>query len=102
MNTEIAGITKKLRSLGVEPSVLKLVRDGVKNSSAPRIAGEVIDRLRDVIMESRRAILVLGRNGDYSVFSPAGHAALCASAKKHKPWAASMKSRAAASKSTKH
>lgn len=92
MTTEMIGITGKLKSLGIPASVIKMVRDGVKEK-APKIGNAVLDRIRETISESHRAILILGRNGSYSVFSPAGHAALCASAKRNKPWESATRQR---------
>lgn len=99
MTAELLGITQKLRSMGVEPSVLRMVRAGVRNAQAPKLDDVVIDRLREEISQNHRAILVLGRNGGYSVFSPEGHAALCANAKRNKPWTAVRRARA---KNPKH
>lgn len=100
MNTEIAVITGKLRSMGVDPTVLKMVREGVKKAQSPQLDQSVIERLRETVANSHRAILVLSAGGKYSVFSPEGHASLRASAKKHQPWVASKKHRA--KKTSKH
>lgn len=91
MNTQMMGITKKLRSLGVDPDVLRMIRASVRKARAPQLTDAVIGRLRDEVSTHRRAILVLGRKGGYSVFSADGHAALCASTKRNKPWVSRYK-----------
>lgn len=73
--------------MGVEQSVLVTLMNSIKSATAPKLGEEVIARLRDVAATHHRAMLVLGRNGTYSVFTPEGHAALQATARKHKPWA---------------
>jgi len=99
MTTQMIEITQTLRSLGVPPSVLKTVRESVSHAQAPDIDATVIGRLREEVSAHKRAILVLGKNGGYSVFSPEGHAALRASARKNQPWKMASKKR---SKVTKH
>ena len=87
MTIEMTGIIRQLRTMRVAPSVLKLIRVEAEKVQVPAISAQVQGRLQEVSLEHGRALLVLNRDGEgYSVFSPDGHAALCASAKKHKPW----------------
>lgn len=82
--TEMLG---QLRTLGVNASVLKMVRADLRKTQAPPLDEAVINRLLEEVGNKRKALLVLGRKGHYSVFSPEGHEALCASTRKNKPWA---------------
>ena len=81
----------QLREAGVNPTVLKAVRADLRKTQAPPLTEAVISRLLDEVGEKHKAWLVLGRKGHYSVFSPEGHEALCASTRKNKPWAARAK-----------
>lgn len=101
MTTEMVGLTEKLRELGVDPSILKMVKKDLRKVHAPMLGEAVIDRLREEVSLHRKALLVMGRNGHYSVFSPEGHAALRASAKRNKPWEGRRKT-AAGKKAVKH
>lgn len=91
MKNGISGMVVKLRAMGVEPSVLASLMSSIKSAVAPKLDDAVVTRLREVAATHHRAMLVLGRNGTYSVFTPEGHAALQATARKHKPWAARSK-----------
>ena len=94
--TEMIG---QLRGLGVNAAVLKLGRADLKKVQAPPLDEAVQERLREEIGTHQRAVLVLSRDGKgYSVFSPEGHAALRASARRNKPW---MSIRKAAKKAKK-
>lgn len=92
MTAEMANVVSTLKSLHVGPEVLKLVREKVRESEAPKLSDSVVERLREVAGSHKRAMLVLGRNG-YSVFSPEGHDKLVRTARKYKPWAARSRKR---------
>lgn len=95
MKNQIAAITGQLRDLGVSPSVLRMVKESVTSRDVPSINKTVTERIKKQIAEThnKQALVVLARNGKYRVFSTEGHAALRASAKKHKPWVASRTAR---------
>lgn len=101
MGHGINAVTAELRRMGVSPEVIMTVREGAKHAMAPVIKGDVLERLRVTASEHHRAMLVLGSNGQYRVFSPDGHKALIASARKNKPWVARSKNRKASAKKTR-
>ena len=87
MTTKMVEVISTLRALDVGPTILKMVRADLKKAKAPEIDADVQERLREECSDNGRALLVLGKDGkSYSVFSPEGHAALRASARKHQPW----------------
>jgi hypothetical protein len=102
MTQKLADITSTLRSMNVDPTVIKMVQAEVKKAEAPEIDITVQARLREVASEHGRALLVLGRNGGYSVFTPEGHASLRANARKNKPWESSKHKRSSNHKKPVH
>lgn len=84
--TEIQGIAKRLKKLGVDPAVVKLVRNGDKMPKAPGIDKHIVERLAHCVLQHGRAVLMLSKKGSYSVFSVDGINAIREAALRSKPW----------------
>lgn len=87
MSPKLVHLTNELQSAGVSPAVLRMVQQDLSKRDVPSIKGPVAQRMREVVAEHGKAVLVLCTNGSYKVFSPEGHDVLRDSARKHKPWA---------------
>ena len=85
-NGAINDIADQLRDIGIDKRIIRLVRKDARKVKAPDIHAEIINRMKQVVYSSGKAVLVLSKRGRYSVYTMDGIESLSRSAKEHKPW----------------